>query len=137
MTMIRRPSRRLTWLLVTIALLGLGAGVLLPYLMGAPRPTPGVRANRALEAVRRQRWASADASLDRLAALHPSTAEEAILRAEVRRGQGRVDEALAVLAAIPDSDPLAARARLIAGQLHRGRDRLRDAEADFMAALRL
>ena len=60
-----------------------------------------------------------------------------MLRAQLAMARGRVDEALADLAKIPDAHALAPQARLRAGQLELRRDRLRAAEEAFLAASRL
>ena len=57
-----------------------------------------------------------------------------MLRAQVAMARGRVDEALADLAKIPDAHELAPQARLRAGQIELRRDRLRAAEEAFLAA---
>ena len=56
---------------------------------------------------------------------------------QAAKALGRPDEALAELARIPDGDPAAPRARLLAGQIELRRDRVRRAEAALLAALEL
>jgi tetratricopeptide (TPR) repeat protein len=65
------------------------------------------------------------------------TSADRLLRAEIDHELGRDDAALAALGAIPDSDPLAAQARQLAGSIERQRGRMRYAEAFLREALRL
>jgi tetratricopeptide (TPR) repeat protein len=89
------------------------------------------------EALRARQWARAELLLDRLSVFDPSVPEHPLFRAELAKARGRTDEALAVLADVPDSHPLAARARLLAGQIERERERMRRAEGALLEALRL
>ena len=59
------------------------------------------------------------------------------LRAELELGRGRDDRAVSLLAGIPETDPQAAGARLVAGQIEKVRDRARHMEALFLESLRL
>jgi tetratricopeptide (TPR) repeat protein len=52
-------------------------------------------------------------------------------------GRGRAREAIILLTEIPESDPLAARARVVAGQIENSLGRARRAEALFLEALEL
>jgi tetratricopeptide (TPR) repeat protein len=81
------------------------------------------------------RFLSAGATLDRLAGLRPPIAMDRLARAEVERGLGHNDKALAELAFIPDSDELAPFARTLAGRIELKRGRIRAAEGHFLAAL--
>jgi tetratricopeptide (TPR) repeat protein len=79
----------------------------------------------------------AEAAASRLARLREPTPLDWLLRAQVDMARGRTDEALAKLARVPDEHPVAAQARLMAGQLELRRDRARIAEQHFREALRL
>ena len=57
------------------------------------------------------------------------------LRAQIAIASGRPDEALAALSHIPEGDPLAAQAFLLAGRIERRRNRIPAAEAKFRKAL--
>lgn len=59
------------------------------------------------------------------------------LRGELAAIRDRLDEARADLARVPDDHQVSAQARLITGQIERRRDRLRLAEEEFRAAIRL
>jgi tetratricopeptide (TPR) repeat protein len=72
-----------------------------------------------------------------LARLHRSTPRDDFLKAQVARALGHPDEALADLAGIPDSDPSAAQARLLAGDIELRRDCVHRAEVALLAALEL
>jgi tetratricopeptide (TPR) repeat protein len=60
-----------------------------------------------------------------------------MLRGQLALGLGRPDEALAELARVPDEHYMAARARLLAGQIELRRDRFRFAEEALREAVRL
>src|SRR5262249_32741849 len=64
-------------------------------------------------------------------------AEEARGPGGPHHGRGDGEEAIAELAGIPDGDPVAARARLMAGQIEVRRDRIRRGEEALRAALKL
>ncbi len=72
-----------------------------------------------------------------LARIQDPVPRDRLLRAEAARALGRPDEALAELDRIPDGDPDAPRARLLAGQIELRRDRVGRAEAALLAALKL
>jgi Flp pilus assembly protein TadD len=88
-------------------------------------------------ALRDRQWSRAEDLLARLARRRPPTADDVVLRAELELGIGRPDQAVALLTGIPESDSHAARARLVAGQIEKSRDRARGMEALFREALRL
>jgi tetratricopeptide (TPR) repeat protein len=93
------------------------------------------RIRREIEAdVRSGRFEHAAALL---AKLREPTARDYLLKAQVSRSAGRADEALAALARIPNSDPTAAQARLLEGQVELRRDRARLAEKSLLEALKL
>ena len=85
---------------------------------------------RADVAFKAGRHAEADAALRRLERLRPPTAGDRLLRAEVAQARDDPERALAELAAIPDSNPVAplrgtAPGRSRSGAGGRGRPRLR------------
>jgi tetratricopeptide (TPR) repeat protein len=101
------------------------------------RPTSETLVSRAREAVKARHWPLADELLTHLAAERRLSAGEIGLQAEVELGLGRSDKAVNLLRGIPGTDPEAARARLVAGQIETARNLARSAEALFMEALRL
>jgi tetratricopeptide (TPR) repeat protein len=98
---------------------------------------PGQLVADARQALDRKDWGRAQRALDRLARLRPPTSLDASLRAELEVGRGHPDEAVALLAEIPDGDPLAARGRLVAAQIERSRHRARRTRELLEDALRL
>jgi tetratricopeptide (TPR) repeat protein len=72
-----------------------------------------------------------------LGTLRTPTSRDYLLKAQVAKGLSHAGEALADLAEIPDTDPVAAQARLLAGQIELRRDRIRFAEQALLAALKL
>jgi tetratricopeptide (TPR) repeat protein len=87
-------------------------------------------------ALKNRQWSRAEAMLTLLSGRRAPSAEVAVLRAEVELGRGRVDRAVSLLQGIPESDPRAAGARLVAGQIEFSRHRARWAEALFLEAVR-
>ncbi len=75
--------------------------------------------------------------LKRLERLRPPTSPDRLLRGQVAARLSEPDQAMAEWAAIPDEDPLAPLARVIAGQLAISRGLIRPAEANFKEAIRL
>jgi tetratricopeptide (TPR) repeat protein len=84
--------------------------------------------------LRAGRYEHAAAALARLRSLTP---RDYVLKAQVAKALRRPDQALAELARIPDDDPAAPGARLLAGQIELQRDRVRWAAAELSAALAL
>ena len=94
-------------------------------------------------------WAEAQADLrdgrldrageavTRLARLREPTPLDWLLRGQLSLALGRTDEAIAELARIPDDHPIAAQARLLAGQAELRRDLFRFAEGLLRDAIRL
>jgi predicted Zn-dependent protease len=71
-----------------------------------------------------------------LARLRRPTVQDIILSAQAAMALGHFDEALTGLSQIPNSDPVAPQARLLAGQIHLRRDRLRLAEKSLLEAVK-
>jgi tetratricopeptide (TPR) repeat protein len=84
--------------------------------------------------LRAGRYEHAAAALARLRNLTP---RDHVLKAKAAKALRRPDEALAELARVPDDDPAAPRARLLAGQIELQRDRVRRAAALLSAAVAL
>jgi tetratricopeptide (TPR) repeat protein len=91
----------------------------------------------ALQEFNAGRFDRASAILDRRAAETATTPLDWMLRARVAIAQGRLEPALEALKRIPDSDPTAAQASVMAGQIEQTRHRARAAEAAFWHALTL
>jgi len=88
-------------------------------------------------ALKNRQWSRAQVLLTLLSRRRSPTADDVALRAELELGCGRADQAIRLLVGTPESDPAAARARLVAGQIEMSRDGARGAEALFLEALRL
>jgi tetratricopeptide (TPR) repeat protein len=99
------------------------------------------RADRLWEEASRSarvgRWDHVEASLRAFAWHRPDDAPALRLRAFAAQKRGRPAEALGHLAAIPDDSPMGAAKRLQRGQVFIEMLRLRDAEAELRACLRL
>jgi predicted Zn-dependent protease len=79
----------------------------------------------------------AEALLRRLERVRPPNEFDRLLRAQVADARHRPDEAVAELSRIADTHPLAPVARLLTGQNEVKRNRLRAAEAAFLATIAL
>lgn len=90
--------------------------------------------NEAKTAFEARDWDRMEASLDRVEELRPPTPEDWMLRAQLLMGRDRNGEAIETLGRVPDSYPLAATARLQAGQLLLRAGRTRAAEAELLRA---
>src|SRR5262245_37057165 len=128
-------SSRKTWVVAAVTILGL-VGVLVGVRVRG-HSDPGELAAEARLALDNRQWSRAEALLTRLSQRRSPTADDVVLRAELEVGRGRLDQAVSLLSGIPESDPLAARARLVAGQIEKRRDRARRMEALYLEALRL
>jgi len=99
---------------------------------------PEALARAADAALRANRIPEAAAAVARLAESRPAPMpDDRMLTARVAMAQSRTDDALRDLAAIPDVHPMAAEARLRAGQLELRRDRARAAEKLLLESVRL
>lgn len=92
---------------------------------------------RALDQVEAGDFATARKTLARLRAKRDPTPLDHGLQARVDIAEGRIEEAIVELNAIPDDHALAAWARLRAGQLERNRNRFRLAESYYRKAIEL
>jgi len=126
---------RKTWIFAGVTLLGIG-GVLVAV-RGRNHSGPAELAAETRLALKNRQWPRARSLLARLSQRRSPTAEDIALRAELEVGCGRVDQAVSLLTATPESDPSAARTRLVAGQIEKSRDRARRAEVLFLQAIRL
>jgi len=80
-------------------------------------------------------FSQVERALDQIGGARPLTPIDRFLRALVAERRGRLQESLGDLAHVPDDHALGARARMMTGQIERKRDRVRFAEAAFLAAL--
>jgi tetratricopeptide (TPR) repeat protein len=126
---------RKTGILAAAILLGLGS--VLVAVRGWGYSDPGALAAEIRLVLNQRQWSRAESLLTQLARRRPPLTEEVLLRAELELGRGRVEQAVRLLTGIPTIDPLAATARLRAGQMEKSRDRARPMEALFLEALRL
>lgn len=129
---VRAPAR---WAIAAVALLGSVALVIAAR--GRLESDPDTLASQARDALHFGQWTRAESLLDRLSAQRAANSGDRLLRASLDEIRGKPDAALAKLAAIPDSDPLAPQARFGAAQIERKRDKLRHAEILLLEALRL
>jgi tetratricopeptide (TPR) repeat protein len=128
-------GRRKTWIFAGVASLVLIGAVLIlrgPGHADADQLAVGTRV-----ALRESNWDLAETLLKRLSQQRAPTPGDRVLRAEMELGRGRLDASIALLTEIPETDPLAGKARLVAGQIEKRRARARHAEALFLQAARL
>jgi tetratricopeptide (TPR) repeat protein len=118
--------------------------IAIPVLLGAratwravTRPDPDQVWRQAEASLSAHRVAEAQAALYRLKSLRAPIPEDWMLRAQVSNAQGRDDEALEALRMIPDTHPLGAQAHKMAGRIERSHHRVRLAELQYQAALKL
>jgi Tfp pilus assembly protein PilF len=128
-------AKRKTWAVTAAILLGLGCTLAAVRLWNHSDPERLVADTRL--ALRNRQWSRAELLLKRLAQRRSPTADDIALRAELELGYGRADSAVSLLTGTPQSDPKAARARLVAGQIEQSRNRARRAETLFLEAIRL
>src|SRR5262249_40421726 len=128
-----RSGRRWRLLGMAAAIVAVGVAVAMAW----PDTDPERIWSRALADFEAGRWDGTEAALSRLARLRAPTPRDHLLRAKLLIARRRVDDALAALARVPDADPMAAQARLVAGQLESKRGRLPAAERHLLAAIAL
>jgi tetratricopeptide (TPR) repeat protein len=120
-----------------VILLVLGLGGVLVAVRGRGHSDPRELAAATRLALKNRQWSRAESLLTQLAQHRTPTADDVGLRAELELGRSRVDQAVSLLTGIPETDPHAAQARLLAGRTERSRDRARRMESLFLEALRL
>lgn len=125
-------ARRAVW--IGLAILAIVAAGL--ALVRRPEDTSGLLA-QAEASYQAGRLDEAESALVRLERRGAMTPESAWLRAHVARARKQPTEAVAALARIPDSHPLAARAWLFRGQMHRDQGMATRAEESLRHALRI
>jgi tetratricopeptide (TPR) repeat protein len=99
--------------------------------------TPQQLAAAARRSLQAGRLSQAESLLKRVSERWKGSADFASVQAELDLARGRPDDAIDRLRSIPAVDPAAARARLVAGQIEKNRNRVRAAEALFLEALRV
>jgi tetratricopeptide (TPR) repeat protein len=99
--------------------------------------TPDAIWAKAQEDLKAGRYERATAALAGLGRMRAPTPSDWFLRGQLARARNQPDEAVACLSRIPDNHPMAPRARLLAGQIERERDRMGLAEVAFRAAVTL
>jgi tetratricopeptide (TPR) repeat protein len=122
------------WMIGTVLL---AAAAWVVWARGGAGGDPEVVWKESEDAFRVGRIEQAEAGLARLARLRAPTTRDHLLSAQISMFRRRDDDALAQLARVPDSDPMAAQARLLAGQLELRRDRAAKAEVFLREAIRL
>lgn len=122
-----RPAR---WI---VAALVVAAGAIVFW----PRPSAEKLVEDARRAMQGGQWSRAAELLEAVGWIRAHTPTERLLLADADDRLGRSERAVERLAAIPDDDPSAAAARLLAGQIERRRNRMRAAEAALLEAARL
>jgi tetratricopeptide (TPR) repeat protein len=131
----RRNRLRLAIFILTAAVAALGAWSYREIRRQAP--SPDALWAQAQADLREDRLDRAEQAVARLARLRAPTAPDRLVRGQLAVARRRPDEAIAELALVPDDHPLAAQARLLAGQVELRRDRFRFAEDAFRAAIRI
>jgi hypothetical protein len=101
------------------------------------RIDPEALRSRAQEEAGAGRWDAVALAVEQLEPYGPPPPDELLLRARLELYRDRPEPALALLDRIPEADPVAGRARLLAGQVQLRRGRMRDAERYLLDALRL
>lgn len=142
MPRLRRPTLRKVersvrrwwrWVIATV-LLGSALAAVGRLAAWRGREDPEALLDRARAEAAAGRHDRADALLQRRARSAPPRGADWLLRAELAEARARPDEALGALGRIQDGDPLAPRARFLAGALELRRDRARAAESAFRRA---
>jgi tetratricopeptide (TPR) repeat protein len=133
--MTRNSSRTLLVGLVVLlgAALAAGAG----WVRARGRIDPEAVRVKAQEDAGAGRWEDVARALRQLDAHGPPPPDELLLRARLDLVRDRPEEAIALLDRIPDASPVAARARLLAGQVQLRRGHMRHAERYLLEAIRL
>jgi tetratricopeptide (TPR) repeat protein len=117
--------------LAWVVFLGVGAA----WLATRGRTDPDRLWAEAERAFLAGRWDRARDLLQQLERLRPKNPLDWMLQAQLATAKGQFDQALAVLARIPDDHAIASQAHLLAGRIERQRRRLRKAEAAFRRAI--
>ena len=104
---------------------------------GCQRDDPAQLAKQAQSEWKSGRLAQAEAALARLARVRPLSLEERLMRSQVARELGRIDDAVAALGDVLETDPRAAVIASSRGTLELVRHRFRDAEKFLLHALEL
>lgn len=99
--------------------------------------SPDVVWTRAEDDLRAGRFDLVAERLERLTRLRKPTDADWMLRAQLAMARKRPDEAIEAVAHVPDGSPLAAKARLTAGQVELRRGRIAKAEVFFRRAIAL
>jgi tetratricopeptide (TPR) repeat protein len=132
----RSRTRRRT--VLAIALCAGAAGVAIVWSL-VPRAAtdPNAVWDQGQAALRAGQIDRAEELVARLTRLRTPTPFDWMLRAQVALARNRIDEAFQNLDQIPASHQLAATAQLVAGQVELRRNRAREAEKHYLAAIRL
>jgi tetratricopeptide (TPR) repeat protein len=132
MALMHRPSRK-QWALLGSVILGLASALAAAGVWG--KSSPEQLAAKARRAVQQKDWPLARSLLNKLSHRRVPTTDDVLLLAELELGLGHPDDAIHFLTAINESNSVAARARLVAGQIQKKRNRVRPAEALLLEAL--
>ncbi len=116
---------------------GIFLGILGLVLLLRPNPDPDRLWQDAQQSLKAGRIEDAELAAKRLAQLRPPTDSDQMLFAQVAIARERTDDALAILAKLPEASPLRPQTELLAGQLELRRDRMRIAEDFFLKAIEL
>jgi tetratricopeptide (TPR) repeat protein len=102
-----------------------------------PQREPDQIWDEAQEDLKAGRYQQVQQALAQLARRRSPTPLDWFLKAQLSLAQNHPDEAVANLARVPDDHYMAARARLLAGQIERERDRVAAAEVALLQAVRI
>ncbi len=131
----RTARGRRYWIAAVIVILALGPGLWYFHFRAAEEPAALWQAGEAN--LKAGRIDLAEAAVTRLSRLRVPTPLDRMLRGQLDIAEDRTDEAVAELMQVPDAHPMAAQARLMAGQIELRRHRARFAEHYFRKALQL
>ncbi len=112
-------------------------GVLYYRYLGSQRVDSEALWQQAEQDFQAGRYDRVDLALQQLGRARTPTPLDRMLKAQLAMARNGPEEALNELAQVPDDHYMAARARLLAGQLELRRDRVRHAEELFRAALKI
>jgi tetratricopeptide (TPR) repeat protein len=128
-------GRTVKWRLITIVAAGFLAAAI--YIAARPRTDPDRLWSEAESAFLAGKWPVARASLHKIGRIRPKNSLDWVLEAQLDLAEGRFAQALAAIAHVSDTDPIAPQAHLLAGRVHRQLHCICKAEVEFRDALRL
>ena len=132
----RKPRRRV-WAIAIALLAVITAGAAVAVVFAWPEADPDRVWEHALREFELGHWDRTESDLARLGGMRSPTPRDRMLRAKLLLARNQSEGALNELAVVPDADPMASQARMVAGQIESKRGRLPDAERLLLASLAL